>query len=89
MGNFQDFFLISSPLFLFLAWWPSWLEVGITGHTFEMVPSKDHSSKVLLQLAQWFLRRGFLCEFPIKRGDEIWKKSSPQKPLGQLQQNFG
>ena len=24
---------ISSPLFLFLAWWPSWLEVGITGHT--------------------------------------------------------
>jgi hypothetical protein len=20
------------PFFLFLAWWPSWLEVGITGH---------------------------------------------------------
>jgi hypothetical protein len=29
----EDFFLISSPFFLFLAWWPSWLEVGITGHT--------------------------------------------------------
>jgi hypothetical protein len=28
-------------------------------------PSKDHTSKVLLQLAQWFLRRTFLCEFPI------------------------
>jgi hypothetical protein len=24
----------------------------------------DHSTKVLLQLAQWFMRR-FLCEFPI------------------------
>ena len=28
-------------------------------------PSKDHSTKVWLQLAQWFLRRKFLCEFPI------------------------
>jgi hypothetical protein len=27
--------------------------------------SKDHSTKVWLQLAQWFLRRRFLCEFPI------------------------
>jgi hypothetical protein len=25
-------FLISSPFFLFLAWLPSWLDVGITGH---------------------------------------------------------
>ena len=25
----------------------------------------DHSTKVWLQLAQWFLRRRFLCEFPI------------------------
>ena len=53
------------PFFLFLAWWPSWLEVGITGHIFGWGPSKDHSTKVLLQLAQWFLRRRFLCEFPI------------------------
>jgi hypothetical protein len=53
------------PFFLFLAWWPSWLEVGITGHIFGRGPSKDHSTKVLLQLAQWFLRRRLLCEFPI------------------------
>jgi hypothetical protein len=25
----------------------------------------DHSTKVWLQLAQWFLRRRFLCQFPI------------------------
>ena len=61
----EDSFKISSPLFLFLAWWPSWLEVGITGQKFGKGPSKDHSTKVLLQLAQWFLRRRFLCEFPI------------------------
>jgi hypothetical protein len=28
--------------------------------------TKDHSTKVWLQLAQWFLRRRFLCEFPIE-----------------------
>ena len=61
----EEFFLISSPLFLFLAWRPSWLEVGITGQNFGSWPSKDHSTKVWLQLAQWFLRRRFLCEFPI------------------------
>ena len=59
------FFLFHPPFFLFLAWWPSWLEVGITGHNFGRGPSKDHSTKVWLQLAQWFLRRRFLCEFPI------------------------
>jgi hypothetical protein len=59
------FFLISSPLFSILAWWPSWLEVGITGHNFGRGPSKDHSTKVWLQLALWFLRRRFLWEFPI------------------------
>ena len=61
----EDFFLISSPLFLFLAWQPSWFEVGITGHNFGRGPSKDHSTKVWLQLAQWFPWRRFLCEFPI------------------------
>ena len=50
------------PFFLFLAWRPSWLEVGITGHNFERGPSKDHSTKVWLQLAQWFLRRRLKCE---------------------------
>ena len=60
------FFLISSPLFLFLAWWPSWSEGGITGHNFGRGPFKDHSTKVWLQLTQWFLRRRFVCEFPIR-----------------------
>jgi hypothetical protein len=50
------------PFFLFLAWRPSWLEVGITGHNFERGPSKDHSTKVWLQLVQWFLRRRLKCE---------------------------
>jgi hypothetical protein len=61
----EDSFKISSPFFLFLAWWPSWLEVGITGHKFGRRPSKDHSTKVLSQLAQWFQTRRFLWEFPI------------------------
>ena len=61
----EEFFLTSSPLFLFLAWRPSWLEFGITGHNFGRGQSKDHSTKVWLQLAQWFLRRRFLCEFLI------------------------
>jgi hypothetical protein len=38
------------------------LEVGITGHNFGRGPSKDHSTKVWLQLAQWFLRRRLKCE---------------------------
>ena len=61
----EHFFLTSSTLFLFLAWRPSWLKVGITGHNFGMGPCKDHSTKVWLQLVQWFLRRRYLCEFPI------------------------
>jgi hypothetical protein len=40
------------PFFLFLAWRPSWLEVGITGHNFGRGPSKNHFSKVWLRLAQ-------------------------------------
>jgi hypothetical protein len=52
----------SSPFFLFLAWQPSWLEVGITGHNFGRGPSKDHSSKVWSKLAQWFLGRRLKCE---------------------------
>ena len=59
------FFKFHPPFFLFSAWRPSWLEVGITEHKFGRGPSKDHSTKVWLQLAQWFLRRRFLCEFPI------------------------
>jgi hypothetical protein len=61
----EKMFFYFIPLFIFLAWRPSWLEVGITGHNCGRGPSKDHSTKVWLQLAQWFLRRRFLCEFPI------------------------
>jgi hypothetical protein len=32
------------------------------GHIFGRGPSKDHSIKVWLQLAQWFLRRRLKCE---------------------------
>jgi hypothetical protein len=38
------------------------LEVGITRHNFGRGPSKDHSTKGWLQLAQWFLRRRLKCE---------------------------
>ena len=61
----EDFWKISSPFFLFSAWRPSWLEGGITGHNCGRESSKDHSTKVWLQLAQWFLRRRFLFELPI------------------------
>jgi hypothetical protein len=61
----EELFFNSIPLFLYLAWRPSWLEVRITGHNFGKDPPKDHSTKVWLQLAQWFLKRRLLCEFPI------------------------
>ena len=38
------FFKFHPPFFLFLAWRPSWLEVGITGHNLGMGPSKNHFS---------------------------------------------
>jgi hypothetical protein len=41
-------------------------KIRITGYIFGRGPSKDHSSKVWFQLALWFLRRRFLCEFPIR-----------------------
>ena len=59
------FFKFHPPFFYFLAWRTSWLEVGITGHIFGRGPSMDHSTKVWLQLAQLFLKRRFLWEFPI------------------------
>jgi hypothetical protein len=59
------FFKVHPPFYLFLAWRPSWSEVGIIGHNFGRCPFKDHFTKVWLQLGQWFLRGTFLCEFPI------------------------
>ena len=52
----------SSPFFLFLAWRPSWLEVGITGHNFGRGLSKNHSTKVWFKLAQWLQRSWLKCE---------------------------
>ena len=60
------------PFFLFLAWQPAWLEVGVTGHSFGRGPPKDHSVKVWLQLARWFLRRRLKCEMLT---DGRWTKS--------------
>ena len=59
------FFLISSPLFSILSL--ADILVGSRDHrtNFGRGPSKDHSTKVWLQLAQWFLKRRLLCEFPI------------------------
>jgi hypothetical protein len=48
------FFKFHPPFFLFFAWQPSWLEVGITRYTFGRGPSKDYSTKVWLQLAPNF-----------------------------------
>jgi hypothetical protein len=53
---------ISSPLFSIFTWWPSWLEVGITGHNFGRGPSKDHSTKVWFKLARWLQRSWLKCE---------------------------
>ena len=72
---------ISFPLFLFLAWRPSWLEVGITGHTFGRGLSKDHSTKVWSKLAKWILRRKFKCE-KLTTGETWW-----QKPLARWAKN--
>jgi hypothetical protein len=51
-GFFMNFELLHISLFLFLAWRPSWLEVGINGHNFGKGPSKNHFSKIWLILAK-------------------------------------
>jgi hypothetical protein len=64
------------------------LEVGITGHNFGRGPSKDYSTKVWLQLAQWFLRSRFLCEFPIGPYGKFTLKPSCLEPVAQLEPNL-
>jgi hypothetical protein len=44
-------------------YWPSWIQEGADGHNFERGPPKDHSDKVWLKLAKWFLTRSFLNVF--------------------------
>ena len=60
----EDFFLISSPLFSIFSLVAILVGSPDHRHCFGRGPSKDYSTKVWLQLAQWFLRRRFLCEFP-------------------------
>ena len=77
-----------------LRWRPSWLEVGITGHNFGRGPSKDHSTKVWLQLAQWFLRRRLKCEMLTdnrrrtkgddKKGRNLWTEIHWMKPVNSV-----
>jgi hypothetical protein len=51
---------------MILGWSPSKIVSGISYlRPRWLPPSKDYYTKVWLQLAQWFLRRRFLCEFPI------------------------
>ena len=61
----EDFLKISSPLFSIFGLVA--ILDGSRDHRTQVWkgPSKDRSTKVWLQLAQWFLRRRFLCEFPI------------------------
>ena len=78
---------ISSPLFLFLAWRPSWLEVWITGYNFGRGSSKDHSTKVWFKLAQWLQRSWLKCE---KLTDERTARRtlSGEKGSGELKKLF-
>jgi hypothetical protein len=65
LWTFADFDRLCKFLFLFLAWWPSLLEVGITRHIFGREPSNDYFIKMLFLLSKWFQTRRFLWEFPI------------------------
>jgi hypothetical protein len=51
-------------------------------------PSKDHSTNVWLQLAQWFLRRRFLCEFPIRSYVKLSAKLKIEKGGMKLKKNL-
>ena len=46
-------------------WRPSWMEVWVTGYTFESWPFKDHSCHVWFKLTYWFHQRRFLNIFSI------------------------
>jgi hypothetical protein len=58
------FFKFHPPFFIFSL---AAILVGSRDHRTQIWKgsSKDYATKVWLQLAQWFLRRRFLCEFPI------------------------
>jgi hypothetical protein len=58
------FFKFFHHFFLSLAWWPSWLEVGITGHKFGRGLSKDHSTKICCNWPCGFGGEDFYVNFP-------------------------
>ena len=62
----EDFFFNFIPPFSIFSFVD--ILVGSRDHRthFGRGSSKDHSTKVWLQLTQWFLKRRFLCEFPIE-----------------------
>jgi hypothetical protein len=62
------------------------LEVGITGHNFGRGTSMDHSTKVWLQLAQWFLRRRLKCEM-LTNGRRM-KSDDNSSPAGELKNQY-
>ena len=61
----DDILNISFPLFSIFSLAAILVESRDHRTHFGRGPCKDHSTKVWLQLVQWFLRRRFLCEFPI------------------------
>jgi hypothetical protein len=68
---FIDRPILYAPYFLFVHWnyvrwwWPSWMEVWVTGYKFESWPFKDHSYHFCFKLAYWFQRKKYLNIFPI------------------------
>jgi hypothetical protein len=64
-GHIQDFVFGAdrkSNMAAYVRWRrPSWMEVRVTGHTFENWPLKDHPCHACFKLAYWFQRRRFLA----------------------------
>jgi hypothetical protein len=64
--RFLNIFPIGSYVKTYVRWWwPSWMELWVTGYNFESWPFKDHSCHVCFKLAYWFQREFFLNIFPI------------------------
>ena len=84
----EEIFFNFIPLFLFLAWWPSWLEVGITGQNFGRGPSIQrlfHQSLVAIgpvvseeKIFMWISHR-VLCLIKIGCGGHLGQRSEMQE----------
>ena len=55
------------------SWRPSWISDRQTIHNFSTGPPNDHSCKVTIQLAYWFLTRRFLKFRPIRTHYGLWQ----------------